>query len=90
VPPSITQTDYHFTLKDGIKITGFKIECDPLEAMGTYYLYFDDIRAVSDLFGEARRDTDDMTDGWERTGDPTGSPRASEGFFLSRPHDIAL
>jgi hypothetical protein len=64
VPPSITQTDYHFTLKDGIKITGFKIECDPLEAMGTYYLYFDDIRAVSDLFGEARRDTDDMTDGW--------------------------
>ena len=64
VPPSITQTDYHFTLKDGIKITGFKIECDPLEAMGTYYLYFDDIRAVSDLFGEARRDADDMTDGW--------------------------
>ena len=64
VPPSITQTDYHFTYKDGIRITGFKIECDPLEAMGTYYLYFDDIRAVSDLFGEARHDTDDMTDGW--------------------------
>lgn len=64
VPPSITQTDYHFTYKDGIKITGFKIECDPLEAMGTYYIYFDDIRVVTDLFGEARRDSDDMTDGW--------------------------
>jgi hypothetical protein len=64
VPPSITQTDYHFTYKDGIKITGFKIECDPLEAMGSYYMYFDDIRVVTDLFGEARRDTDDMTDGW--------------------------
>ena len=64
VPPSITQTDYHFTYKDGIRITGFKIECDPLEAMGTYYLYFDDIRVVTDLFGEARRDSDDMTDGW--------------------------
>jgi hypothetical protein len=64
VPPSIVQTDYHFTYKDGIKITGFKIECDPLEAMGTYYLYFDDIRVVTDLFGEARRDADDMTDGW--------------------------
>ncbi len=64
VPPSITQTDYHFTYKDGIKITGFKIECDPLEAMGTYYMYFDDIRVVTDLFGEARRDSDDMTDGW--------------------------
>jgi hypothetical protein len=64
VPPSITQTDYHFTYKDGLKITGFKIECDPLEAMGTYYMYFDDIRAVTDLFGEDRRDADDMTDGW--------------------------
>lgn len=64
VPPNITQTDYHFTYKDGIKITGFKIECDPMEAMGTYYLYFDDIRVVTDLFGEARRDADDMTDGW--------------------------
>jgi hypothetical protein len=64
VPPTITQTDYHFTYKDGIKITGFKIECDPLEAMGTYYMYFDDIRVVTDLFGEDRRDLDDMTDGW--------------------------
>jgi len=64
VPPSITQTDYHFTYKDGVKITGFKIECDPLEAMGTYYIYFDDIRVVTDLFGEERRDADDMTDGW--------------------------
>lgn len=64
VPPSITQTDYHFAYKDGIKITGFKIECDPLEAMGTYYIYFDDIRVVTDLFGEDRRDVDDMTDGW--------------------------
>jgi hypothetical protein len=64
VPPSITQTDYHFTYNDGIKITGFKVECDPLEAMGTYYLYFDDIRVVTDLFGEERRDADDMTDGW--------------------------
>ena len=64
VPPSITQTDYHFTYKDGIKITGFKVECDPSEAMGTYYMYFDDIRATTDLFGEERRDADDMTDGW--------------------------
>lgn len=64
VPPSIVQTDYHFTYKDGIKITGFVIECDPMEAMGTYYLYLDDIRVVTDLFGEARRDADDMSDGW--------------------------
>jgi len=64
VPPTIVQTDYHFTYKDGIKITGFLVECDPMEAMGTYYLYLDDIRVVTDLFGEARRDADDMSDGW--------------------------
>jgi hypothetical protein len=64
VPPTIVQTDYHFTYKDGIKITGFMIECDMMEAMGTYYLYLDDIRVVTDLFGEARRDADDMSDGW--------------------------
>lgn len=64
VPPSIVQTDYHFTYKDGIKITGFKVECDPMEAMGSFYLYLDDIRVVTDLFGEARRDADDMSDGW--------------------------
>ena len=64
VPPAITQTDFHFTYRDGIRITGFKVECDPLEAMGIYYVYFDDLRVVTDLFGESRRDTDDMADGW--------------------------
>lgn len=64
VPPSIVQNDYHFAYKDGIKITGFKVECDPVEAMGTFYLYLDDIRVVTDLFGEAQRDADDMSDDW--------------------------
>jgi hypothetical protein len=64
IPPSITQTEYHYTYKNGIKITGFKVECDQLEAYGTYYLYLDDMRAVTDLFGEAKRDQDDMSDGW--------------------------
>jgi len=64
VPPSILQTDYHFTYKDGIKIKGFRIDCELEETMGTYYLYLDDIRVVTDLFGEARRDADDMSDGW--------------------------
>ncbi len=64
IPPSITQTEYHYTYKNGIKITGFKVECDQMEAYGTYYLYLDDMRAVTDLFGEAKRDQDDMSDGW--------------------------
>ncbi len=64
VPPSIVQSEYHFTNKMGIKFLGFKIEFDPMEAYGTYYIYFDDLRAVTDLFPETYRDKDDMADGW--------------------------
>jgi hypothetical protein len=35
-----------------------------MEAFGSYYIYFDDLRAVTDLFAENNRDADDMTDGW--------------------------
>jgi hypothetical protein len=64
IPPSILQTEYHYTYRSGIRITGLKIETDPLDSYGTYYVYFDDLRAVTDLFGESKRDTDDMSDGW--------------------------
>jgi hypothetical protein len=64
VPPSIIQSEYHFTYSNGIKVIGFRVDCDPLEDFGTYYLYLDDMRAVTDLFGEAKRDTDDMVDSW--------------------------
>jgi hypothetical protein len=64
IPPSILQTEYHYTSRSGIRITGLKVETDPLDSYGTYYIYFDDLRAVTDLFGESKRDTDDMSDGW--------------------------
>jgi hypothetical protein len=64
IPPTIVQTEYHYTYHSGIRITGLEIECDPLESYGTYYVYFDDMRAVTDLFGESNRDSDDMSDGW--------------------------
>jgi len=64
IPPNILQTEYHYTYKSGIQITGLKIETDPLDSYGTYYVYFDDMRAVTDLFGESKRDSDDMSDGW--------------------------
>jgi hypothetical protein len=60
----IVQKDYHYTNQLGIKVVGFKIECDPAEAAGTYYLYLDDLRAVTDLFAENDRDPDDMADAW--------------------------
>jgi hypothetical protein len=64
VPPYIVQDEYHFASQRGIKFLGFIIEFDLLESYGTYYAYFDDLRAVTDLFAETYRDVDDMPDGW--------------------------
>ena len=64
IPPSILQSEYHYAYKNGIRITGLEVDTDPLDSYGTYYVYFDDLRAVTDLFGESKRDTDDMSDGW--------------------------
>jgi len=60
----VVQRNYHYNNQMGIKITGFRIDCDLLETYGSYYVYFDDLRAVTDLFAENNRDADDMVDGW--------------------------
>lgn len=60
----IVQRDYHYNSQMGIKVVGFKVECDPMESYGSYYLYLDDLRAVTDLFAEENRDPDDMVDSW--------------------------
>jgi hypothetical protein len=64
IPPSIVQSEFHYAYKTGIRITGFEVDTDPLDSYGVYYLYLDDLRAVTDLFGESKRDVDDMSDGW--------------------------
>ncbi|MDR0402982.1 MAG: flagellar filament outer layer protein FlaA [Treponema sp.] len=60
----IVQRNYHYNTMMGIKIIGFRIDCDPMEAYGSYYIYFDDLRAVTDLFAEDIRDADDPSDMW--------------------------
>jgi len=60
----IVQRNYHYNNQLGIKITGFRIDFNPWEAYGSYYIYLDDLRAVTDLFAEDVRDPDDMPDGW--------------------------
>jgi len=60
----IVQRNYHYQNQMGIKITGFKIDCDPMESYGSYYIYFDDLRVWTDLFAEENPDEDDMVDGW--------------------------
>jgi hypothetical protein len=60
----IKQQDYHFNNEMGIQIVGFEIRCDLEETYGTYYIYLDDLRAVTDLFLEDNKDANDMSDGW--------------------------
>jgi hypothetical protein len=60
----IVQRNYHYFNNMGIMVTGLKIKVDPSEAYGSYYVYFDDLRAVTDLFTESNRDADDMVDAW--------------------------
>ncbi|MFW6274734.1 MAG: flagellar filament outer layer protein FlaA [Spirochaetota bacterium] len=64
VPTHIKQRDYHYSNKMGIQIEGFRIDMDPEETYGTYYIYFDGLRATTDLFAEESRDVDDMNDNW--------------------------
>ena len=60
----IVQRNYHHPHMMGIRITGFRVVCDLMQAYGTYYIYFDDLRVVTDLFAEELRDPDDMSDFW--------------------------
>jgi hypothetical protein len=60
----IIQRNYHYNNQMGIKLVGFRVRVDPMEAFGSYYLYLDDVRAVTDLFAEESRDPDDMMDAW--------------------------
>lgn len=64
VPPTVVQRDYHYNDRMGLQILGFMIEPDMMETYGTYYVYFDDLRAYTDLFAEQSRDPDDMVDSW--------------------------
>ncbi|PIE04856.1 MAG: flagellar filament protein FlaA [Spirochaetales bacterium] len=64
IPPHIVQRNYHYNDRMGISIDGFNVKCNIDETFGRYYIYFDDIRAVTDLFAEESRDGDDMMDAW--------------------------
>jgi len=64
VPPEIAQKDFHYPNVNGLKFGGFRVDCDLVDTYGVYYIYFDDLRAVTDLFSEDSRDIDDMSDGW--------------------------
>ena len=70
VPPTpdgehgIIQSSAYNGVKPGLRITGFRVDCNPMQARGQYYLYLDDLRAVTDLYDVEHRDADDMMDDW--------------------------
>lgn len=64
VPPTLIQRDFHYNDRMGLQILGFMIEPALMETYGTYYVYFDGLRALTDLFAEESRDPDDMVDSW--------------------------
>jgi hypothetical protein len=60
----IVQRNLHYASLGGLKIAGFRIDVDPAEAYGTYFVYLDDVRATTDLFAETSREPDDPSDDW--------------------------
>jgi hypothetical protein len=64
VPPNIVQRNARYANREGIRIMGFVIEPELSEAFGEYYVYFDGLRATTDLFAEESRDPDDLPDNW--------------------------
>lgn len=64
VPPTLEQHNPHYNNLTGIKIVGFVIEPELTETYGSYYVYFDDLRVVTDLFADENRDADDIADTW--------------------------
>lgn len=70
IPPSpdgehgIVQSSAYYGDKPGLKVIGFRVDCNPMQARGAYYVYFDDLRAVTDLYDMENHDEDDMADNW--------------------------
>ncbi|MBQ1628907.1 MAG: flagellar filament protein FlaA [Treponema sp.] len=70
VPPSpdgehgIVQHSAYYGDRPGVRIIGFRVDCNPMLARGTYYVYFDDLRCVTDLYDMENHDEDDMADNW--------------------------
>ena len=64
IPSSIKQHNYHDTDWRGISFAGFSVKTDPGDAYGVYYVYFDELRVMTDIYSEEHRDEDDMEDGW--------------------------
>ena len=70
IPPTpdgehgIIQQSPYFGDRPGLRVVGFRVDCNPMEAQGSFYMYLDDLRAVTDLYDMENKDEDDMSDLW--------------------------
>lgn len=70
IPPTpdgehgIIQQSAYNGVRPGLRILGFRVDCDPALARGQYYIYFDGLNAVTDLYDVENRDEDDIMDDW--------------------------
>lgn len=64
IPSKIQQDDYHSLEWRGLSFAGLSIQSDPMESFGVYYVYFDELRAITDMYNEERADLDDIQDEW--------------------------
>ena len=70
IPPTpdgehgIIQQSAYNGVRPGLRILGFRVDCAPALARGQYYIYFDGLNAVTDLYDVENRDEDDIMDDW--------------------------
>lgn len=60
----IVQQSPYWGERPGLKVVGFRVDCDPETAYGQYYLYLDDLRAFTDLYAFDNQDLDNPDDNW--------------------------
>lgn len=64
VPETIEQVHPNYPITGGMDFVGFLIDLDAMDIRGDYYVYFDDIRIVSDISMETYAKGDDIEDIW--------------------------
>lgn len=70
VPPSpdgergIVQHSAYYGDRPGLRVLGFRVDCDPMLARGQFFMYLDELHAVTDLYDMENKDEDDMLDNW--------------------------
>lgn len=64
IPVTIDQQDPNYPARGGLEFVGFLIDLNPMEIRGDFYVYFDDLRVVTDLKYEEYDEPDDIKDTW--------------------------